>query len=242
MIQSHAFGTTEMIQEQVALVPGSAIAFEAATSEHRNRDRLTTLPHEILLEIYRLLLTFADKSHFSLASKYLHQIFEKHLYESAGKSLGWLPMFLAARQGNILTLNKCKKFGAPVDIFWDSEDDFKARASPEIQHGISPLEEAITNHRGEAVEWLLVQGASPNNYKRYYSPLIGAHWMHENIIACLSIDQYRTHPDSPFMRELRRRAENASRILDLLRGAGAVPSRVEAAWYRPSYRRKVKIY
>lgn len=242
MIQVSTLDTSEIMQEQMALVSGSmsVAAPEASlTSEPRNPNRLTTLPQEMLLEIYHLLPTLTDKSHFTLTCKYLHQMFNEDLYKSACKLPNWLPVFLAARQGSTAALNKFKKLGAPVNIFWNRKHDSENWVSPAIQHGASPLEEAITNVQPGAVKWLLAHRARPEKVKYRCSPLMQAFWMlRKNTIESLPSTQHRTHRNqfSPFaMQKLRVRAKKARRIIDLLRGTGANLSRREAASFHADW-------
>ncbi|WAO93509.1 Hypothetical protein NCS54_01105900 [Fusarium falciforme] len=242
MAPDSAVQPTETMQERVALVSESEAA---VASGPRNPDRLSILPQEILLEIFSVLPAFRDKGCFVLTSRYLHQIFDKYLYESAGATLSWLPVFLAARQGNIANLEKCEEFNAPANISWNRKHSSKACVDPEIRHGASPLDEAIMNLQVRVVEWFLARGTSPNRQKGICSPLIRAFWMlRKNTIASLPATQRRTHRNrySAFaMEKLRGRAEKARAIVDLLRGAGADLSRSEAnffdsglAWINPN--------
>ncbi|RSL48994.1 hypothetical protein CEP54_012646 [Fusarium duplospermum] len=238
MIQDSEFEPTGTMQDQADLVSGSVSVSMAASeaalaSEPRNPDRLSTLPQEMLLEIFHVLPTFKDKGCFVLTSKYLHQISNKYLYRSTGETLSWLPVFLAARQGDIAQLNKCKEAGAPANISWNDQHSSRACVSPDIRHGGSPLEEAIMNLQVRTVKWFLKQGTSPNREKSNCSPLMRAFWMlRKYTIAGHPVDQRRTHRNrySTFaMDKLGVQAEKARRIIDLLRDAGADLSRKEAA-------------
>lgn len=238
MAQVSPFETTETAQGQAALVSGSVAASEAApASEPRNPDRLTTLPQEMILEIAKRVLVFNDKLSLLLTSRYLHQILHEDMYKSGCKTLNWRPLFFAARKGDMAKLNRCKELGAPANVYWDCKHDFDNSIRLAIQHGASPLEEAIMNGRVGAVKWLLAQGANPNKKNRAGSPLMRAFWMvRMNTIASApaNLRLTRRNQYSTFaMERLNVRAGKARRIIDLLLGAGADLTMKEAACFDP---------
>ncbi|KAI8714030.1 hypothetical protein NCS52_01122300 [Fusarium sp. LHS14.1] len=204
------------------------------------------MPNEVLFRIAEMFPEFKDKYILVFISGHLHQTFDKHLYQASGKSLSWLPVYLAARERDFAQLNKCKKYGAPADIYWESDHDEKACLNPSIEQGVSPLDEAVMDQHIGLVKWFLAIGASGNNQKGRCSTLLRAFWMwRKNTIASLPTNQRRTHRNSylDFAREkLRVRADKAKRIVDLLLAADADVSFNDAAWLDPILAKKLYGY
>ncbi|KAF4980320.1 hypothetical protein FZEAL_3637 [Fusarium zealandicum] len=192
-------------------------------SEHTGPDMLSALPSELLIEFYYMLPAYSEKSRFVRTSKKLHHMFEAHLYQEAATTLSWFPMFFAARQGNISTLDKCTEYGAPAEMSWSESLSFVVNMYPSIKQGHTPLDEAISGQHVNALIWLLAHGACPNRRirpHRLVSPLTRACWMGANNSITLGTAQHR--PQRSATQRLREQTETAMLIVSILVDAGAV--------------------
>ncbi|KAM5386953.1 hypothetical protein ACJZ2D_000246 [Fusarium nematophilum] len=127
-------------------------------------DRLSSLPDEILLRTFCYLSPIKGGLSLILTSRRFHRTLLIELYREAGRQLGWLPLFFAAKTGNMATLELCREVKAPVDCQWVG-DPWLSRQQPlglPVIKGSRPLRAAVEALQHEAVTWLLRNGADPN--------------------------------------------------------------------------------
>jgi hypothetical protein len=121
-------------------------------SSTQTQSKLCRLPPEILLDILEATREHSDKVRLVSTCRRLYDLLILEVYYEAGKRLSWLPMLVAAEDGNCRTLSRCIEAGAPIDY------------RPSI-YSFRPLQAAITLSRPLTVKWLLDHGASPNHMR-----------------------------------------------------------------------------
>ncbi|RMJ19690.1 hypothetical protein CDV36_000695 [Fusarium kuroshium] len=122
-------------------------------------DRLSSLPPEIIFELFPYISL--DEGGFSLvrASKRFYNLLIVELYKEAGRNSNWAPLFVGAISGNINTLERCHKAGAPLNYRWPGKDPVWWVLH--IEEGYQPLHVAMMHYQVEAVQWFLEKKVNP---------------------------------------------------------------------------------
>jgi ankyrin repeat protein len=98
-----------------------------------------------------------ELANFAQVSRRFYQIMQECLWRKAEHRRFWLPMFLGAAEGNIPLMEEAMRRGCPVGKVWLSS---KLGIRYGFKNGQTPLHLAVVNGHADAVDWLLVQGAS----------------------------------------------------------------------------------
>ncbi|WAO94090.1 Hypothetical protein NCS54_01165700 [Fusarium falciforme] len=150
---SHNPGLTRALQwtpDQVEAKPVEAKGFIC-------QEFLSLLPRKILLKVLSHLSPVDGGCSLVATSRFLYHTFILDLYREAGRQLSWLPLFVGAMDGNLLTLEVCLKAGAPIDHHWKVN---RLTSRWPFSRGSRPLHVAIDHVQVSSVRWLLAKGAN----------------------------------------------------------------------------------
>ncbi|EEU44831.1 uncharacterized protein NECHADRAFT_84974 [Fusarium vanettenii 77-13-4] len=122
------------------------------------QDPLSLLPRKILLKVLSHLSPVNGGCSLVLTSRFLYQTLILDLYRETGRQMSWLPIFVGALDGNLLTLQACLRAGAPIDHQWEGNH---LRSGWRFSRRIRPLHVAVDYAQISSVRWLLDKGANP---------------------------------------------------------------------------------